>query len=404
MALGLVGLAILVRAVPATLLFGTIDVRIWETLAPLPLSGENFYATGLHNWPPLWIYLLAGLWLVHGATGLPFPFLFKLPPIGADACIAVLLYRVGLHRRWGSRRATLAGLAYALHPVSVLISGYHGQFDSLMVAPAFLAWYGWAFWTGRRRLLGSGLALGLGIWFKAVPLVLLPVFLPRLATWRDRLAYGALAVGPAALGTLPYFVLWPSDVIHTFFGYSSWFGQWGYPLLWMLVEFLQEGLVPAPAPHPDYVSPPLRLIHSLGRWLLLIALGATWWYTWHRGLGALPSILATFAVFYFVAGGFGLQYLVWIVPFALAARDRWVWPYTVAATAAQLAAYVMGPHAYLPPPIAWPPMQPYLREFIAKLASLPAWLVCGLWALSLLRRGRQGGRAGHAVTTAGSVP
>jgi hypothetical protein len=84
-ALGLVGLAILVRAVPAALLFGTIDVRIWETLAPLPLSGENFYATGLHNWPPLWIYLLAGLWLVHGATGLPFPFLFKLPPIGADA-------------------------------------------------------------------------------------------------------------------------------------------------------------------------------------------------------------------------------------------------------------------------------------------------------------------------------
>ena len=382
----------LVRAVPAALLFGTTDVRIWETLAPLPLIGENFYATGLHNWPALWIYLLAGLWLVHDATGLPFAFLVKLPPIGADACIAILVHRAGLHQRWGPRRAALTGLAYALHPVSVLISGYHGQFDSLMIAPAFLAWYGWEFWAGRRRLLGSALALGLGIWFKAVPLVLLPIFLLRLASRRERLIYGALAIAPAGLGTLPYLLLWPSDVTRTFFGYTSWFGQWGYPLVWMLIEFLQQGSVPAPAPHPDYVSSPLRLMFLLGRWLLLVALGVTWWYTCRRGFGALPSILTTFTVFYFAAGGFGLQYLAWIVPFALAARDRWVWPYTAAATVALLAAYVAGPDAYLPPSIAWPPMQPYMREFIAKLASIPTWLICGLWALALLRRKRQGRR------------
>ena len=50
-------------------------------------------------------------------------------------------------------------------------------------------------------------------------------------------------------------------------------------------------------------------------------------------------------------------------------------------------AYVMGPDVYLPPSIAWPTMRLHLREFIVKLASLPVWLSCGLWAFSLLRRG-----------------
>ena len=385
--LGLAGLAVLIRVVPAGLFYGTSDVWAWEQLATLLLDGENFYATRLHNWPPLWIYLSAGLWLLHVASGLPFAFLVKLPPIGADACIAVLLYRAGLRQGWGSREATLAGLAYALNPISILISGFHGQFDSLMVACAFLAWYGWEFWPGRARLLGSGLALGLGVWFKTVPLLLLPVFLPRLVTWRDRLIYSALAVGPAGLGTLPYLLLWPGDVSKHFVGYASWFAQWGYPVAWMLVEFVQEGAVPPPAPHPDYVSPPLRLMHVLGRWVLLAALGVAWWYTRYRGFGALRSVLVTFTGLYFATSGFGMQYLLWIVPFALAARERWLGPYTFTASIALLAYYATSPDVVSSPPISWPPMRPHLREFVGKLASIPAWLICGLWALSLLRRG-----------------
>jgi hypothetical protein len=395
--LGLAGLAVLVRVVLAALFYGTSDVMAWELLGQLLLNGENFYSTELHNWPPLWIYLLAALWRLHAASGLPFFFLVKLLPIGADACIAVLLYRLGLRCGWGERAAILAGLGYALNPVSVLISGYHGQFDSLMLAPAFLAWYGWEFWTGRRRLLGSGLALGLGVWFKTVPLLLLPLFLPRLATWRERFLYAGLAVGPAALATLPYLLLWPHDVIDNFVRYSSWFGQWGYPVLWMLLEFVQLGRVPWPVPDPDFLSPPLRLMHDHGSWLLVAAMAATWWYTYRRRVGLLRSILASFAVLYFVSSAFGLQYLLWIIPFGLAARERWLWPYTLAATGLLLLAYVAGPDVYLPPAIAWPPMRLHLREFIVKLASIPVWLTCGLWALSLLRR--PGERVSAAVPT-----
>jgi hypothetical protein len=398
-ALGLAALAVLVRAVPAALFYGTSDVLAWEWLGQLLLNGENFYATRLHNWPPLWVYLASGLWLLHAASGLPFSFLVKLPPIAADACISVLLYRAGLRRGWSRQAAILAGVAYALHPVAILVSGYHGQFDSLMLAPAVLAWYGWEFWTGRRRLVGSGLALGLGVWFKAVPLLFLPVFLPRLASWRERWVFGGLAVGPALIGTLPYLFLWPLDVIENFVAYSSWFGQWGYPVAWMVVEFAQLGRVPWPVPDPNFISPPLRMMLYHGRWLLAGALVATWWYSYRRAFDALAAILATLTVFYFTTVGFGLQYVLWIVPFALVAREGWLWPYSVAATALLVLAYVMGPDAYLPPPIEWPTMRLHLREFIVKLASLPVWLICGLWALSLVRGGRE---APREVAPAGS--
>jgi len=371
------GLAIVVRLVPAALAFGTSDVMAWQLLAQLLLNGENFYATQLHNWPVLWIYFAGGAWLAHDATGLPFSTLVKLPPIAADACIAALLCRVGTRT---------GGLIYALHPVSILITGYHGQFDSLMLAPTVLAWHIFESWCGRRRLIGSALALGLGIWFKPVPLLLLPVLLPRLVTWRERAAFSLLAVAPAGVGTLPYFLMWPEDVAANFLGYSSWFGQWGYPVVWMVVEFVRNGTVPWWLPDPEHVSRPLQWMYAAGRWVLVAALASTWWLTYRRGLDVLHSIIATFAAFYFATSGFGVQYLLWIVPFAIAARDRWLWPFTVAATGLLVVAYALG-LAYIPvEPI--PDNGPSLSEFVVKVASLPAWVVTGLWAWSAVRRTR----------------
>jgi hypothetical protein len=377
--LGLAGLATVVRLVPAALFFGTSDVMGWELLGRLLLQGENFYATQLHNWPVLWIYFAAAALQVHEATGLPFSFLVKVPPILADACIAVMLWRVD-----ASRAALAAAIAYALHPIAVLISGYHGQFDSLMLAPMFLAWRLFE----ARRITWSAVVLGLGVWFKPVPLLLLPVFLPRLQTWKARLMFSALSVAPAALGTLPYLLRWPEDVAINFFGYSSWFGQWGYPVAWMLVEYLKDHTIPWWLPDPEYVSPPLQAMYAAGRWLLLAGLVAVWVVSFRRGFSTLRSILATFSVFYFVTVGFGLQYLLWIVPFALAARDRMVWPFTVAATGLLLTAYLVG-QAYLAPESVLAALEfaePNTREFLVKLATLPTWLVCGVWAAMLTVR------------------
>jgi hypothetical protein len=324
----------------------------------------------------LWIYFAASAVLASDASGVPFTVLVKLPPIAADVFLAVFLCRT---------IGPTAGLVYALHPIAVLITGYHGQFDSLMLASAFVAWYLFDAWQGWRRVISSGLALGLGIWFKPVPLVLVPVLLFRLPTWPQRLAFGALSVAPAGLGTLPYLLRWPEDVAVNFLGYSSWFGQWGYPVVWMLVEYIRDHTIPWWLPDPDFVSEPLQVMFAVGRWLLLAALATAWIVSYRRGLSTLRSIIATFSIFYFATVGFGLQYLLWIVPFAIVARDRMLWPYTLAGTALLLTAYLVG-QAYLAPQGMLDFAELDTREFLVKLVTLPTWLICGVWALASLTR------------------
>jgi hypothetical protein len=125
-------------------------------------------------------------------------------------------------------------------------------------------------------------------------------------------------------------------------------------------------------------------MYLAGRWLLLAALAGTWWLIYRRRMDLLRGIVATFAVFYFATTGFGVQYLLWIVPFAIARRDRWLWPFTITATGLLIVAYSLG-LAYMPLETS-PDNGPSTREFIVKLATLPTWIVCGLWAWSLLRR------------------
>ncbi|MBV9896820.1 MAG: hypothetical protein JO020_21875 [Chloroflexi bacterium] len=414
--LAIATVAFLVRLVPAALAYGTSDVSTWELLGRLLLSGDNFYATQLHNWPVLWIYFCSAAVLIHDASGLPFFTLIKLPPIAADAAIALLLYHWSFRTERSPRWAATIALAYALNPVSILISGYHGQFDSLMLAPTVLACWlisneptkplrrelqtvpdGGALTTlapaqsqddvgtfGGPQLACSALALGLGIWFKPVPLLLLPILLPRLRTWRRRMLFTVLAVAPATLGTLPYFVRWPNDVAENFFGYSSWFGQWGYPVAWMVVEYVRNGTIPWWLPDPEFVSRPLHLMYLAGRYVLVAALAATWWLIYRRRMELLRAISATFAVFYFATSGFGVQYLLWIIPFATARRDRWLWPFTLAATVLLVVAYSLGA-AYMPMETI-PDNAPSAREFLVKLATLPTWIASGLWAWSLIFR------------------
>ena len=166
-------------------------------------------------------------------------------------------------------------------------------------------------------------------------------------------------------------------------------------MAWQVVSFARTGDVPSPIPSSE-PGAPTWLMYRASRWLLLGALAWSWWYTWRRRLDLLPSILTVTVVFYVAAGGFGLHYLVWAVPFALIARDRWLRPYTLAATAALLAAYALRSDIYGSiPPVAWPPETAAAREFVARAATLPAWLVCGLWARALIRRAR-GPRDGSA--------
>lgn len=104
---------------------------------------------------------------VSSATGLPFPFLFRLPSILADIGILFLLWRM-LRPQTDREWAALA--VAAVSPVSILASGYHGSTDGVMVCLLLLAVY-----LLRERAPAAGAAFGFACGFSLWPALLLPV-------------------------------------------------------------------------------------------------------------------------------------------------------------------------------------------------------------------------------------
>ena len=119
----------------------------------LDVSWNPYLAARLYPYPPVWMWLeMAAEWIAR-ATGLSFAVLVKLPVLAAEIGIVILLARLAL-RTGGEhegpmRAATAAAWIYALHPVAVLVSGVHGQFDSLPLLAVLLAIV--AFEDGRAR-------------------------------------------------------------------------------------------------------------------------------------------------------------------------------------------------------------------------------------------------------------
>ena len=104
------------------------DVDSYWIVAGHVDAGENVYAsTHRYNYGPAWFLLLGGLKQVADLFGEPvvaFRFLVVALLTVVDLAIAAMLLR-----RFGRLAATL----FVLHPISILITGYHSQFDNLAI-------------------------------------------------------------------------------------------------------------------------------------------------------------------------------------------------------------------------------------------------------------------------------
>lgn len=219
----------------------SVDVHYWQAALAALDEGRNPYETGVLNWAPLWLVVIAAVDAVAGFLGVAFWTALRVYLMLVESVLVVTLYVTLLSfgaDRVAVRRALLVGLA--LNPVAIILVCQHGNSDvqvGLLVTLAVAALGAHARSRDIAAWLGGCLFLGVGVLAKTVPLVLAPLLAPgaRRASHAERALGAALFLGPAALGTAVILVLAPSAVWDNVITYHSTRGFFG--LAGMVREF-----------------------------------------------------------------------------------------------------------------------------------------------------------------------
>ena len=269
---------------------------------------------GFYRWPyPPAYFPWIGLsgWL-NDSVGGRFDGWIQLPAVLADAGIACVVCSL-LRLRGLSERVQLGAVALVMFgPAFLLVSGYHGQIDSVAILPAVAALLVWER-GGERRALWAGLLIGLGGAVKIVPLVMVLPLLVRAKGRRE----AALLIGGASLVMALVLAPW---VLADASGTLDSLKNRGFPGLGGISLILQPGLTDAAlrGTVPDNTD----LTEWLNRngWIVpALALAAVAWLLWKRRPSPVVGALVVWLALMAMGVNFALQYAVWGLPFLLAA-------------------------------------------------------------------------------------
>ena len=249
------------------------------------------------------------------------PFFLRLPGIIADFLSVLILIR--LRTKIGSPPWWAIGL-FALSPVAFMVSGFHGNVDSVLAFLLLVA----AWMAAEEKPALCGVALGLACNVKVAPLLLGPVFF--LWWWqRKRSAPFVLAASLVTLaGWSPALLGAPRAFLGNVLGYQGYWGIWG--LSWCLKQtgaetFQKVGF--------EQLTAAQLAVMGVCKWLIIAATCAlAWWRRRADARGLFVSLAWVWVLFFVCAAGIAPQYFVWLAPFLLVAAPRWAAAVTAAAS------------------------------------------------------------------------
>lgn len=192
------------------------DVRSYRIVADIMQHGGNVYAETIrYNYSPVWFNLL------HLFDLMPW---HPPDPIGIRWKIVILLTLGDLGifafllRHYSLRVAAL----FFLNPISILITGYHNQFDNLAVLAGLVAVYVYEKGSVRpHRILGA-IGLGVSLCIKHI-LFLFPLWLAiKEKRWPMRILVVVVPYAIFLASFLPYWSEGAAGIRHNVFQYKSW--------------------------------------------------------------------------------------------------------------------------------------------------------------------------------------
>ncbi len=292
---------------------GTQDVETWEqfvkdgsALGGLAVYHKPYTPSSFFNHPPFMLHFVGFLDWLHDVTGWPLRFCLRLMPSFADIGSAFVIWNIVNSRAKTSKVvqafSPAAFFVFLFAPVSVWVSGFHGNTDPIMMMFVLLAIW-WA--TQNRAPWLVGIAFGMSLNIKVVPLIFVPAFLMFLPGARARIEYSMAAAAMFFCGGLPYLLQEPLYILQRVFGYGGLYGVWGISRL--LRAF------------PE--STALEIwFGAYGRFVLIGAL--IFCSFWMNRLRQKPDLWRQCALltllFLVLTPGFGAQYLAWLAPLVVA--------------------------------------------------------------------------------------
>jgi len=298
---------------------GTNDTVVFYGFARV-LSEHSLEWTYAHsryfNHPPLTAYFLRGIFALTEQQrcqdlGIHFPFLLRLPGILADLGVVLILLHLAKDR---VRVPTWALALLAVSPASVMVSGFHGNTDAVLVL--FLVCSVWM--CLRNQPVAAGLFFALSCQIKIVPLLLLPGFI--MFWWSQHKSRPFVIAGAVTTGVLwaepllGFPVLFAKNVL----GYGGYWGLWGITYLLRSTGLRQFSRVSFFDLEPAQVA-----IMSV---LKVIIIASCIWLAWRhrhaRGQAFVEAIGYTWLIFFLFAPGVSPQYLIWATPFIMILSPR----------------------------------------------------------------------------------
>lgn len=296
-------IAFLVKLFLAIKTYGTNDVYTYERFG----LWSRYFGADLYNiapdlnHPPSMLHALSFLVWLSEHTTVPFQFWIRIPCILADAGSVWMLCRI-LGGRVAERPVFIAVLLIAAAPTAILISGFHGNTDPVMIF--FVLAAVWLLGT-EGKTSAAGAAFGLAMCVKIVPAILIPALFLYLPDLRKRILFFVTAAAVAVAAWSPYIEQKPAAIVHQVFGYKSSYGLWGFSWLfrqigdsWPRFHWLNDGF------------------HKTGTPLLLGAIVTiSLWTSKAKPQQSLYSRVGLiFMLFFALTTGFAVQYLAWLTP------------------------------------------------------------------------------------------
>jgi len=267
------------------------DLESYKRIGTIVLQGISVYPNHILHYPylPFFLYLEA---LAMAIKKIIDPIIFlKILFSLIDLLNVYLVFLL-------SKKNIKTSLLYAVNPVSVLITNFHGQFD---VVPLFFLLLGYYLFN-KRRQTASLLALSFGIMVKTWPVLFIFPILKRVEkkSWIILLAFfPVLSIGL-------YVVLFhssPQDILSTVIDYRALFWSFGLGKLFYL-----------------FVSINRPTINQFVSWVFL---GAFLFFSLKNNRkNILVECLRNLLFFYVFTISFAVQYFVWVIPFLLLIRPR----------------------------------------------------------------------------------